>query len=160
MLRELQVTQDKPANSMYKAGEETITTGMAVVKNETNKTFEFASAETASDLFFVDKERIPTGVNAAKTDMSDYDDDFVTLKENEFGKLITYYVGERFAIDQYVEDGLVDGVRVSVGTDGKIKKATIASRYKFGGFMDDNGHKLAIIEVSDTAVANTAAAGK
>ena len=49
MLRELQVTKDKPANSMYKSGEEKIVTGMAVVKNESNKTFEFASAETATD---------------------------------------------------------------------------------------------------------------
>lgn len=91
MLRELQVTKDKPANSMYKAGETKIVTGMAVVKNETNKTFEFASAATATDVFFVDKERVPSGTNAARGDMSDYDEDFVTLKENEFGKLIAYY---------------------------------------------------------------------
>ena len=103
MLRELQVTMNKPANTMYKSGEEKIITGMAVVKNETNKTFEFVSAETATDLFFVDKERIPTGVNAARGDMSDYDEDFVTLKEDEFGKLVAYYVGERFATDQYVD---------------------------------------------------------
>lgn len=155
MLRELQVTKDKPANSMYKSGEEKIVTGMAVVKNESNKTFEFASAETAADLFFVDKERVPSGINAARGDMSDYDEDFTTLKENEFGKLIAYYVGERFAVDQYVESELVEGVRVSAGTDGKLAKSTIASKYVFKGFYDDNGHKLAIIEVSDTAVANS-----
>ena len=154
MLRELQVTKDKPANSMYKSGEEKIVTGMAVVKNETNKTFEFASAETAADLFFVDKERVPSGFNTARGDMSDYDDDFTTLKENEFGKLIAYYVGERFAVDQYTEDGLDVDVRVSAGTDGKLAKATVASKYVFKGFYDDNGHKLAVIEVSDTAIAN------
>ena len=113
MLRELQVTKDKPANSMYKAGEEKIVTGMAVVKNETNKTFEFASAATATDVFFVDKERVPSGINAARGDMSDYDEDFVTLKGNEFGKLIAYYPGERFATDQYTETGLAEGVRVA-----------------------------------------------
>lgn len=155
MLRELQVTMNKPANTMYKSGEEKIITGMAVVKNETNKTFEFVSAETATDLFFVDKERIPTGVNAARGDMSDYDEDFVTLKEDEFGKLVAYYVGERFATDQYVETGLVADVRVAVGTDGKLVKATVASKYVFKGFYDDNGHKLAIIEVSDTVVTNS-----
>lgn len=155
MIREFQVTKDKPANSMYKSGEEKIVTGMAVVKNESNKTFEFASAETAADLFFVDKERVPSGINAARGDMSDYDEDFTTLKENEFGKLIAYYVGERFAVDQYVESGLNAGVRVSAGTDGKLKKSTIASKYVFKGFYDDNGHKLAIIEVSDTAVTNS-----
>lgn len=154
MLRELQVTMNKPANTMYKSGEEKVVTGMAVVKNETNKTFEFATAETATDLFFVDKERVPSGRNAALTDMSDYDEDFVTLKDGEFGKLISYYVGERIAIDQYVETDLVDGIRVSVGTDGKFKKATVPSRYIFKGFYDDNGHKLAIIEVSDSAVTN------
>ena len=36
MLRELQVTMNKPANAMYKSGEEKIITGMAVIKNETN----------------------------------------------------------------------------------------------------------------------------
>lgn len=156
MLRELQVTKDKPANSMYKAGEEKIVTGMAVVKNETNKTFEFASATTATDVFFVDKERVPSSINAARGDMSDYDEDFVTLKENEFGKLIAYYPGERFATDQYTETGLAEGVRVAAGTDGKLAKATEASRYVFKGFWTDNGHKLAVIEVSDTAVANSA----
>ena len=157
MIRELQVTKDKPANSMYKSGEEKIVTGMAVVKNETNKTFEFASAESAADLFFVDKERVPSGINAARGDMSDYDEDFTTLKENEFGKLIAYYVGERFAVDQYVESGLEVGVRVSANTDGKLIKATgtVASKYVFKGFYDDNGHKLALIEVSDTPAKNS-----
>ena len=154
MIRELQVTMNKPANAMYKAGEEKIITGMAVVKNEANKTFEFASAETAADVFFVDKERVPSGYNAARGDMSDYDEDFVTLKENEMGKLIAYYVGERFAVDQYDETGLVEGVRVSAGTDGKLVKATVASKYVFKGFVDDNGHKLAVIEVSDTTATN------
>ena len=157
MIRELQVTKDKPANSMYKSGEEKIVTGMAVVKNETNKTFEFASAETAADLFFVDKERVPSGINAARGDMSDYDEDFTTLKENEFGKLIAYYVGERFAVDQYVESGLEVGVRVSANPDGQLIKATgtVDSKYVFKGFYDDNGHKLAIIEVSDTPTKNS-----
>ena len=155
MLRELQVTKDKPANSMYKAGEEKIITGMAVVKNETKKTFEFASAATATDIFFVDKERVPSGINTTRDNMSDYDKDFVTLKENEFGKLIAYNPGERIATDQYTETGLVEGVRVAAGTDGKLAKATVASRYVFKEFLTDNGHKLAVIEVSDTAVANS-----
>lgn len=86
--------------------------------------------------------------------MSNYDEDFVTLKENEFGKLIAYYPGERFATDQYTETGLVEGVRVAAGTDGKLAKATVTSRYVFKDFWTDNGHKLAVIEVSDTAVAN------
>lgn len=154
MLREFQVTKDKPANTMYKSGETAITTGMAVIKNETKKTFEFATAETTADLFWVDKERVPSGMNAAKTNMSDYDVDFTTVKEGEFGKLIAYYAGERFGTDQFVENGLVEDVRVAVGADGKVVKATVASKYVFKGFYSDAGHKLAVIEVSDTAVAN------
>lgn len=155
MLRELQVTKDKPANSMYKSGEEKIMTGMAVVKNETAKTFEFVSEETAADLFFVDKERIPVGRNCAGGDMSDYHEDFTVLKENEFGKLIAYYPGERFATDQFVEDGLVSGVRVAANTEGKLVKAGVASRYIFKEFYMDAGvHKLALIEVSDTPAEN------
>lgn len=156
MLRELQVTKDKPANSMYKAGEEKIMTGAPVVKDETTKTFKFADEETAADLFFVDKERVPSGINCARGNMSDYDEDFTILKENEFGKLVAYYVGERFAVDQFVKDNLVSGVRVAANTDGKLVKAGsgVVSKYVFKEFYNDNGHELALIEVSDTAAAN------
>ena len=156
MLRELQVIKDKPAIASYTAGETTISTGMAVVKNETDKTFEFASAETAADLYFVDKERIPTGVNAARGDISDYDADFTTLVEGDFGKLINYLPGERFATDAYVETGIATGVRLSANTAGKIVKAAtnVESKYVCGGFYTDNGHKLVIVEVSDTTGKN------
>ena len=156
MLRELQVIKYKPAIASYKAGETTISTGMAVVKNETDKTFEFASAETAADLYFVDKERIPTGVNAARGDISDYDADFTTLVEGDFGKLINYLPGERFATDAYVETGIATGVRLSANTAGKIVKAAtnVESKYVCGGFYTDNGHKLVIVEVSDTTGKN------
>lgn len=157
MLRELQVTKDKPINAMYKSGETSVVTGMAVVKKESDMTFEFpAAADTVADLFFVDKARIPTGVNAARTEMSDYDADFVNVAEDEYALLIAFYPGERFATDQYTESELEVDVRVAAGTDGRLAKATAAaSRYVFKGFFDDNGHKLAIIEVSDTPVANS-----
>ena len=156
MLRELQVTKDKPANSMYKAGEKEIKTGMAVVKNEATKTFEFASVETAAELVFVDKERVPRGFNAARGDMSDYDADFTTLVEGDFGKLINYLPGERFATDAYVEAGIATGVRLSANAAGKIVKAAtnVESKYVCGGFYTDNGHKLVIVEVSDTTGKN------
>lgn len=158
MLRELQVTKDKPANAQYKSGaDENILTGMAVTINETAGTFNFVSAPTATDLYFVDKERTPTGINAARTDMSDYDEDFVTVKNGEFAKLITYYVGERIATDQADTSTLTVEDRLAANTDGKLIKAAsgISSRYVYKGEFIDNGHKLAIIQVSDTAVANT-----
>lgn len=158
MLRELQVTKDKPANTQYKSGaDENIITGMAVTIDEAAGTFNFVSASTATDLYFVDKERIPTGANAAKTDMSDYDEDFVTVKKGEHAKLITYYVGERFSTDQADTSTLTIEDRLAADTDGKLIKAAtgISSRYVYKGEFVDNGHKLAIVQVSDTAVTNT-----
>jgi len=153
MLREFQVTKDKPANSMHKAAV-AVMTGMAVLKNDEDMTFALPEAETVADLFWVDKERIPKGINAARVNMSDYHEDFTKVEVGEFAKLIAYYPGERFGVDQYAADVATVGDRVSVGADGKLKKATVASRYVFKGFHDDNGHKLAIVEVSDTPAAN------
>lgn len=152
MLRELQVTKDKPANSMYKA-EADVVTGMAVVKADDAFTFKLPEADdTAADLFFVDKERVPSGWNTSRGDMSDYDEDFVNVKKDEFAKLIAYYPGERFATDQIEESSLVAGDRLAAGTDGKLKKATAAtSKYIFRSYWTDCGHKLGIVEVSDTA---------
>lgn len=155
MLRELQTIVGKPASSQYSCAEDEIITGMAVVKDQATGTFGFVEAETAADLFFVDKERVPSGINAARTDMSDYDEDFVTLKNGELGKLIAYHAGERFATDQFVE-GLAKGDRIAAGVDGKIKKAesTVDSKYVYVEEYVDNGHKLALIEVSDTVARN------
>jgi hypothetical protein len=148
MLRELQVTKDKPANSMYKCGEDKLTTGSAVVLDDVNKNFAFPTANRAGDLFFVDKERIPTGLNAVRTDVSDYDEDFTTVKANEFAKVIAYYVGERFATDQFVKAGLAVNDRVVANNQGQLIKGT-NSRYVFKGLFNDAGHELAIIQVSD-----------
>jgi len=149
MLRELQVTMNKPANSMYKCGEEQLTTGSAVVLDEVNKKFVFPTANTAGDLLFVDKERIPTGLNAVRTDVSDYDKDFTTVTSGEFAKVIAYYVGERFATDQFVETGLNVGDRLVANTEGRLIKGT-NSRYVFKGIFNDAGHKLAVVQVADT----------
>ena len=151
MLRELQVTKDKPANSMHKA-EKAVVTGMAVVKDKDNFIFKLPTDDdTVADLFFVDKERVPSGCNAARGDMPDYDADFVNVEKDEFAKLIAYYPGERFATDQIEPSSLNKGDRLAAGTDGKLKKATQASRYVFKGYWEDAGHKLGIVEVSDTA---------
>lgn len=156
MLRELQTTLNKPANAMHKATAKVVT-GMGVVKKDSDLTFALPTAESAADIFWVDKERIATtGLNQVRQNVSDYDEDFTNVAVGEYAKLIAYYVGERFATDQYVETGLADGVRVAVGTDGKVVKAanTTTSKYVFKGFQNDAGHKLAIIEVSDTPAKN------
>lgn len=151
MLRELQVTMNKPANAMYACAETEAKTGMAVVKNEAAKTFGFAGSETATNLFFVDKERVPSGVNAGRANLSDYTDEFVTVANGEKAKLIAYYVGERFATDAVTGiDALNVGDKLAAGTDGMLVKTVGTSKYVFAGiYMDANAHKLALVEVVD-----------
>lgn len=161
MLRDLIINGAKAPDAMHKAKVAMIT-GMAVVKADTASVKEanITSAETVADIFFVNKERIPTGANAARGDMSDYDDNFVNVAANEFVTLHKYAPGERFATDQYsttdFTDSTVLDLRVSF-KDGKAMKATkttVSTPYVFKGFLNDNGHKLIIVEVSDTAAVN------
>lgn len=158
MLRELQVTMGKPADAAFKsAAADDVITGMGAVKDEATKTFTLPTEETVADIYLIDKERIPVGINAARLDISDYDEEFVTVEKDEYAKLIAYYPGERIATDQYsgeLADFTVDD-RLAVGTDGKWVKATsVASKYVYKGEFDDAGHALMLIEISDTPAAN------
>lgn len=153
MLRELQTNGLKTVDAMYRADVD-MATGMAVVKNRVDKTADMPNADTVSGIYFTMKERIPIGLNCAKTDMSDYDEDFTKIKKNEMVKLITPENGERYGTDQYVATGLTKGCAVMVGTDGKFVKATKESTIIFDGEYDDAGHTLAIIEFTNNAVTN------
>lgn len=158
MLRDLIINGAKAPDAMHKAKTDMVT-GMAVIKKDTatEKTVEkVGGEETTANIFFVDKERIPSGCNAARTDVSDYDPDFVNIKTGEFVTVDKYAPGERFATDQYDDAQLTDGTAIDTLVafkDGKATKATgeTVSMYLFKGIYDDNGHKLARIEVSDTA---------
>lgn len=158
MLRDFRINGAKAPDAMHKAKIEMVT-GMAVVKEDsvTDKFVTTTSEETVADILFVDKERIPTGVNAARGDMSDYDPDFVNIKADEMVTIDKYAPDEKFGTDQFIvadftAETAID-TRVSF-KDGKAMKATIASPYKFKGLYDDNGHTLIQIEVSDVSVAN------
>lgn len=158
MIRDFIINGAKAPDAMYKAKVDMVT-GMAVVKEDsaTDKYANVTADETVADIYFVDKERVPSGVNAARGDMSDYDEDFVNIKADEMVSLDKYTPGEKFGTDQFddtslVADTVID-TRVSF-KDGKAIKATVASPYVFKGFYSDNGHTLAQILVSDTAVAN------
>ena len=99
---------------------------------------------------------MPSGINCARGDMSDYDNDFVKIKANEPVSMDKYHAGEKFGTDQYddtITSDLALNTRVS-WKNGLVTKATIASPYVFKGFHNDNRHSLAQIEVSDTAVSN------
>ncbi len=156
MLRDFQNTLNKPANSTFKADSDMVT-GMGVVKDHTNKTIDFPEAETASGIFLVDKERVLYGLDAARGDISDYDKAFTEVAKGEFVKLPAFdNQGEAFGTDQYVATGLAINDRVSVGTDGKWKKAgaSVSSRYIYTGTYKDNGYTLARIEVATEAAVN------
>lgn len=163
MLRDFRINGAKAPDAMHKAKTEMVT-GMAVVREDTatDKFVKVTDAETVADILFVDKERIPTGVNAARGDMSDYDDDFVKIKANEMVSIDKYAVDEKFGTDQFVDTDFTSstaiGTRVSF-KDGKAMKATstVASPYVFKGLYNDNGHTLIQIEVSDTAAKNATA---
>ena len=158
MIRDFIINGAKAPDAMHKAKVDMVT-GMAVVKEDsaTDKYVNITADETVADIYFVDKERVPSGVNAARGDMSDYDEDFVNIKADEMVSLDKYAPGEKFGTDQFDDTSLVSDIAVDTRVsfkDGKAMKATIASPYIFKGFYNDNGHTLAQILVSDTAVAN------
>lgn len=156
MLRELQTQNGKNIDAMYKA-DVAMKVGMAVVKNFVDKTADLPAAATADGFFLVTKERVPTGINCARGDMSDYDTNFIDIAKDEPVKLIPLMIGERYATDQYVATGLAVGNALMVGADGKFTKATATSvptRYIYGGKYNDAGHTLAIVEVSAVTVTN------
>lgn len=157
MIRDFIINGAKAPDAMHKA-KVAMMTDMGVVKEDTatDKYANIVEAETVEDIFIVDKERIPYGLNCAKGDMSDYDEDFVNIKANEMVSLDKYHAGEKFGTDQYddtiTEDLAVD-TRISWKA-GLATKATIESPYVFKGFHNDNGHMLAQIEMSDAVAAN------
>lgn len=156
MLRNLQIKPNKPVDATYKSDETLIKTGMGVVKDLAAKTVGFPAAETADNIFMADKERIATGVNAGRGELSDYEDEFNEIKKGELLKLHEPESNERRATDQYVAAGLAVGDRMSVGTDGKWKKAAaaVASPYVYAGTHTSDGHTLGIIEVTTASGKN------
>lgn len=159
MIRDMRRNGAQPKDTMHKA-EVAMVTGMGVVIKDAT-TVALPSAETASNIYVVTKERIPTGINSARQDMSDYDEDFVNIKAGELIGLERYTDGEKFATDQFKAEDFADkattGFAVSVGADGKWQKATTStmpSKYVFDGIHTDNGHKLVMIRVEADAIKN------
>lgn len=156
MLRELIVNTAESAPAQYKSVAK-VTTGTPVVIDKTAGTFATPSKETAANLYFVDKERYATGVYAGVTNMSDYHENYTTVEANEYAKLCGYGYTDVFATSEYdstiIESNI--GKRVAAKGGKIILATTVASKYVFDGFYNDNGHKLAKISVADDAVANS-----
>ena len=77
MIRDIRRNGAQPKDTMHKAGV-ALVTGMGVVVKDAT-TVELPKAETVANIYVATKERIPTGINAARVDMSDYDEDFVKI---------------------------------------------------------------------------------
>lgn len=156
MLRELIVHEGIAVDATFSA-KTAMKTGCGVVKNFSTHEVEFPASASSANICIVEKARIPTGINAAKTHFSDYDEDFINVAEGE--KIVAYVfpVGSTFATDQFDATALTaDGGEkyVEWNEDGQAVAATAASIYKFIGIHNDNGHALAKIYVCDTAGTN------
>jgi len=158
MLRDLMVDENLAADATFVA-DAAMTTGMAVVKNFTDGTADFVASESADNLLFVQKARIPTGTNAALTEFSDWYSEFNTVAAGEGVVLYGYPSGSTFATSAYAA-GLTDSDKNKVlasGTDGKLKVATastVSSKYKFLGLGTENSHTYAKVYVLDVATTN------
>ena len=157
MVREIMAHEGKIAPADCKAAA-AVTTGMGVIIDRGTKVFAVPAAETADDIYVVHKDRTPVGIYAAAQNLSDYFEQFNTVAQNEYAPLWKYEAGDVFAVDAY-DSSLTDsdlGSRVSVGDDGywTVAGSGVKSVYLLVDWYMDNGHKLAKIEVLDTAAAN------
>lgn len=155
MLREFQSKNGKNVPADYKAKVKMVT-GMGVVMDRANKEVNFPVAATADDIYIVNKARIPTGINCARTDMSDYDDNFVNVAAGESIKLETYTNPESFGTDAK-GSAVNKGKVLAVGADGLWVNAgaDVMSKYLYVKDYDDNGHILMKIDVLDTPIKNS-----
>lgn len=114
--------------------------GMGVVKGDT--TVSFPTSTTATDIFFVGKETIPTGLDSLR-EMSDYD--LQNIKAGEFVWLDKPLIGERYWTDQ-ISGTIAKGDYVAVNNAGKFVKATTSTT--------PSNLKVTAINVKDTYSVN------
>lgn len=119
MFRVLEDINAKNADAMHSAGS-AMTIGMGVVKGA-NFEADFPSEATATDVFFVTKEIIPTGLDTLKGEISDYTLEAIVAGEKVV--LVKPIIGEIYWTDQ-IDVGITKDDYVVVGTDGKFEKAT------------------------------------
>jgi len=144
MLRDIMTNTGKVADATYSAGTDLVR-GMVVVKSNGNTAF--ATAPTGDNVFFVDKEPIPAGVDSVRGELSDYDSSFENIKSGEKVVLKNYVAGETIATDQ-IDSSVTKGVYLEAGTDGKLAAAgvDVITKMICGGDYDDNGHSLKLVE--------------
>lgn len=102
MIKDFRINGARAPDAMHKA-KVGMATGMGIVEKSstTDKSASIVSVETIAGVFVVNKERAPSGIDCVRDDMSDYGNDLVKIKANEFTLMDKYYVGEKSGTDQY-----------------------------------------------------------
>ena len=145
MLRDYIINSATPADATAVASAE-CSTGMAVTKTYSADGATFAPAGAdATNIFFVQKARIPTGIKASMTDFSDWDEDFNKVAVGERVTLLSYCAGEQFGTDQHTLTESDIGKAVTFN-DGKAVKSELATGYILVGLVHEGTHVLAHIE--------------
>lgn len=153
MLRDIYYGEHKPVPAVYKANT-AVTTGVAVVIDETNGKFDYPASAKGENLYFVDKERIATGYKAGLENLSDYDTVFTSVAVGEFAKLKNYTFGDVFATDI---TGTPTAGNVVVFSSSGVADAgsNVTSVYEYIGTYNDNGHTLKKFRVLAVPRANS-----
>ena len=158
MLRVLMENSAKTAIATYKTAG-AYKTGMGVVINPATGVASLPAAATGEDIYFLSKDKVPMGIETARTDFSDWEEQFNTFVVGEKCRLEHFDFTDIFETDQY--DSTITetdiGKRVLVGADGKIALADFdqSSKYVFEGFYKEGAHTLVRVRVTDTATTNS-----
>lgn len=136
MLRELKVNGQKMADATYTA-DVAMKRGMAVLKSGGEAIL--PTAATGVNVFFADKQSIPTGIDTFRGELSDYYTAFENIVVGETIVLKHYTTGEEIATDQ-ITGTPVDGTYLIAGTDGKLVTAATTGQIVYaisrGAYVD------------------------
>lgn len=140
MLKDSAVQSGIPARSDFKITVNAKTGQGVVISNYAAKTVDFPSAATDDDIYLVDKERIPTGINTAYTQYPDSFDEFNTVVNGDFVKLRKYPAGSEFNTTEVANVNAMAnavGKYMLVDTNGNwdftANSGADASKYTFTG---------------------------
>lgn len=155
MLRQLQTVNAKCADALSTAGE-ALKVGMLVTKDSDGEAV-LLSADGSTDLFFVVKEKIPTGLNSIQGEISEYDNLFNDIADGERVVLIKPVEGEKYATDQFVDTKLIKGYPIHANTDGKIVRINSGTTSMvYDGAYVENDRTLAKVRfIESTTFAET-----
>lgn len=143
MLRNRIVNGQKASDATYVAHTDLVR-GMGVVKGVAGATA-FATASTNVNVFLVDRDNLPEGIECAYTDRPDTA--FDNIKQGDKVILRPYVTGESFYTDQYAEGADVDGAMLIAGNDGKWTASEDGVKFVSRGTETVAGLKMLVVEV-------------